>query len=211
VQVLWITALIVLLDQVTKILVKGISLPFLGIDHLGMPYGNSIPVLGDFFRITFIENPGMAFGIEVEGKVFLTLFSLLAGAAVVWYLYSVRNASLKIRVPLAMILGGAIGNFIDRGFYGVFYGYGSLFHGNVVDFFDLDFFDISIFGYEMTRWPVFNIADASVSIGVVLILLFHRYVPASDPLHGAVDTQDVSSISKDQDERAVERTGTTSS
>jgi signal peptidase II len=72
-----------------------------------------------------------------------------------------------------MILGGAVGNLIDRVFYGVLFDYAPLFHGRVVDFFDVDFFDISIFGYHMSRWAVFNVADACVTVGVILLLLFH--------------------------------------
>ena len=73
-----------------------------------------------------------------------------------------------------MILGGALGNLIDRVFYGVFFGDAPLFYGKVVDFLDMNFFDINIFGYQLTRWPVFNIADASVTLGVLLLLFFHR-------------------------------------
>ena len=62
-NILYVTFLIVILDQATKILVKGIQLPTFGIEINGMMLGASIPVLGDFFRITFVENPGMAFGI----------------------------------------------------------------------------------------------------------------------------------------------------
>ena len=65
-----------------------------------------------------------------------------------------------------MILGGAVGNMIDRMFYGVLYGEAPLFYGKVVDFFDVDFPDIDLLGYQLTRWPVFNIADASVTVGV---------------------------------------------
>jgi signal peptidase II len=75
-----------------------------------------------------------------------------------------------------MILGGAVGNLIDRLFYGVLYGDGPLFYGRVVDFLDVDFFNVNILGYHMSRWPVFNIADSAVTIGVLLLLIFHRSV-----------------------------------
>jgi signal peptidase II len=173
-RVLFLTAAIVIADQVTKLLVKGIQIPALGIAWEGMPYGMSRPVLGDFFRLTYIENPGMAFGIDIGGKLFFSLFSLVASIALIVYLYHLRKGPIGFRLGLATILGGAIGNLIDRVFYGVAYGYAPLFHGRVVDFFDLDFFDFTIFGYHMSRWAVFNVADASVTIGVILLLFLHH-------------------------------------
>jgi signal peptidase II len=87
-----------------------------------------------------------------------------------------------------MILGGAVGNLIDRLFYGLLFGYAPLFHGRVVDFFDVDFFDVTIFGYHMSRWAVFNVADACVTIGVILLLLFHRSAArAEEPVPAAED------------------------
>jgi signal peptidase II len=139
-----------------------------------MPYGASRPILGDLLRLTYIENPGMAFGIDVGGKLFFSVFSVVASVGILMYLYRVRRDSLAFRISLAMILGGAVGNLIDRAFYGILFNGDPLFYGKVVDFFDLDFFDISILGYSLSRWPVFNVADASVTIGVVLLLFFHR-------------------------------------
>ena len=174
-KVLFVTLFIVIADQISKFMVKGIDIPWLGVSFQGMPLGNSIPVLGDFFRITFIENPGMAFGIEVvDGKIFLTLFSIVASIGILLYLYIMRNEKMLFRLSLALILGGAIGNLIDRVFYGVIYGGSALFHGKVVDFIDVDFFNIDFLGFQLSRFWVFNIADASVSIGVIMMLLFHR-------------------------------------
>ncbi len=173
-KVLYLSAILAALDQVTKLLVKGVSVPFLGISVEGMRYGSSIPVLGDFFRLTYIENPGMAFGINFGGKALFSIISFAASIAIIIYLYKSRNEPLPFRLSLAMILGGAVGNMVDRMFYGVLYGEAPLFHGKVVDFFDLDFPDINIFGYQLSRWPVFNIADASVTVGVILLLFFSR-------------------------------------
>jgi signal peptidase II len=173
-RVLLVTALIVLADQAAKLAVKGFHLPWPGVRWGGMTYGESIPVLGDFFRLTYIENPGMAFGIDVGGKAFFSVLSIVASAAILAYMVRVRSAPLGFRMSLAAILGGAVGNLIDRVFYGVLYGEAPLFQGKVVDFFDVDFFNISIGSYHLTRWPVFNIADASVTVGVVLLLFFHR-------------------------------------
>jgi len=174
VRVLVLTGLIVLSYQMTKILVKGLSLPSLGISIEGMRYGFSKPLLGDFLRLTYIENPGMAFGIDVGGKLFFSLFSVVASVAILVYLFRMRNDHLGFRIALALILGGAVGNLIDRTFYGIVYGDAPLFYGKVVDFLDVDFFNITILNFHISRWPVFNIADASVTIGVVLLLIFHR-------------------------------------
>lgn len=181
-RVLVLTAVIVVTDQISKLLVKGVSLPSLGIVIDGVRYGSSRPVIGDFLRMTYIENPGMAFGIDIGGKLFFSLFSIIASAAIFLYLYNAREDSLGLRISLAMILGGAIGNLIDRVFYGVIYGTAPLFYGRVVDFIDVDFFDVNVLGFHLSRWPVFNVADAAVTIGVVLLLFFHRTAPEPVPI-----------------------------
>ena len=185
-RVLILSGIIVLCDQVSKLLVKGIHIPALGIAVNGVPYGSSRPVIGDFLRLTYIENPGMAFGIDVGGKLFFSIFSLLASLAIVIYLYRARREPLGFRLSLAMILGGAVGNLIDRLFYGVIFGDGPLFYGRVVDFFDLDFFKIDFWGYHLARWPVFNVADACVTIGVIMLVFFHRRAPSPAGSPGAM-------------------------
>lgn len=181
-RITYVTLIIILLDQITKLLVKGFSIPFLNFYHAGLVLGSSYPIFGDLVRLTFIENPGMAFGIDVGGKLFLTIFSIAASIGIFFYLYKIREEAFIIRFSLAMILGGAIGNLIDRVFYGVIFGEGSLFYGKVVDFVDVDFFNLDFLGFHMSRWPVFNVADATVSIGVVLLLLFHRrFTEAGEP------------------------------
>jgi signal peptidase II len=141
-----------------------------------MYYGESISVIGNFFKITFIENPGMAFGFNPgsDFKLWISFFSLIASIGLIVYLYIVRHKSLSLRIALAMILGGAVGNLIDRIFYGIIYKYAPAFYGKVVDFFDFDFFNFAIFGRSYDRWPIFNIADASVTIGVIILVLFYR-------------------------------------
>lgn len=173
-RILYVTGLVVFFDQVVKLLVKGFEIPFLNLYVSGMALGTSYPIMGDFLRLTFIENPGMAFGIDLGGKLFLTIFSILASIGIFIYLYRIRQEAFVVRLALALILGGAIGNLIDRVFYGVIFGEGALFYGKVVDFVDVDFFNLEFLGVHATRFPVFNIADASVSCGVVLLLLFHR-------------------------------------
>lgn len=194
-RVLILSTAIVLADQITKLLVKGFSIPLLGISVRGMQYGVSKPVIGDFVRLTYIENPGMAFGIDLGGKWFFSVFSIVASVAILVYLYRAREESLGFRISLALILGGALGNLIDRVFYGVFFSEGPLFYGKVVDFFDVDFFNISVFGYHLSRWPVFNIADAAVTIGVFLLLIFHRSTAMEEEPAGAeMTTEPVQSL-----------------
>ncbi len=178
-RVLFFTLSIVILDQISKILIKGFAIPFLDITYKGMYPGQRIQILGDFFRITFVENPGMAFGFDpgIDYKFWISIFSIIASVALIIYIYYTRKQTLSLRIALAFILGGAIGNLIDRLFYGVIYNYAPFFYGKVVDFLDFDFFDITIFGRSYDRWPVFNIADSAVTIGILILLFFYRKEP----------------------------------
>lgn len=144
-----ISAVIILFDQVTKVMVKS-----------WMYLHQSIPVIGDTIRLTFVENPGMAFGIRFFeehpflGRWFFTIVSVIASVLLVWYIYKMRYERRIYRISLGLILGGAIGNLIDRFLY-----------GRVVDFLDTDFPDI----LGMQRWPVFNVADSAVVCGMVIV------------------------------------------
>jgi signal peptidase II len=89
----------------------------------------------------------------------------------------IESAKIQIRIAIMLILAGAFGNFIDRMFYGVLYGEGPLFYGLVVDFIQIDIPDIQVGQLAYTHWPVFNIADSCVSIGMILLLLYNRYLP----------------------------------
>jgi len=173
-KVLFLTFFIVIADQITKLMVKGISIPALGIHFEGMPYQSSIKVIGNFFKITFIENPGMAFGLQIGGKLFLSLFTILATILLIVFLYKNRNENLLLRLALAFILGGAIGNLIDRVFYGEIFSYAPIFYGRVVDFIHIDFPNFTIFGKTIYSWPIFNIADISVTVGFLLILFGYK-------------------------------------
>ncbi|MGE5398897.1 MAG: signal peptidase II [Ignavibacteriales bacterium] len=195
-KVLFVSLFIIIVDQVSKFFIKGFSIPALKIQREGMIYGDHHNLLGSFFRITFVENPGMAFGIDLglSSKLFLSFFSIAASVGIIYYLYKVRNEKLIIRLSLALILGGAIGNLIDRVFYGVIYGYAPLFFGKVVDFLDIDFFNINLFGYTYDRWPIFNVADVAVSLGVILLIIFSfKAKPATEMEH----VQPVSEEKKD--------------
>ena len=175
-RVLFASLFIVIFDQLTKFLVKGGTIPLVNINVKGMTYGQSINVFGDFFKLTFVENPGIAFGIDVNemSKLFLSVFSLLASLGILYYMWRSKDQRLIVRIGFACILGGAIGNFIDRAFYGLFYDYAPLFYGKVVDFLNFDFFDFTIFGRTYDRFPIFNIADSAVTVGVCLLLIFYR-------------------------------------
>jgi signal peptidase II len=181
-RVLYLTLAVILADQISKFYIKGISVPSLNINIAGMQLGDSIPVFGDFFRITFTENPGMAFGFDPgsDFKLFISVFSLVASVGLLIYLFSIRNKSVSLKIAIALILGGAVGNVIDRMFYGLIYDYAPLFYGKVVDFFDFDFFNFSLLGRSYDRWPIFNIADAAVSTGVLILLFFYKHHRAED-------------------------------
>src|SRR4030095_1351042 len=175
-KVLFVTLFVVILDQAAKFLIKGLKVSFLGINIQGMPYGSSKPFIGDFLKLTFIENPGMAFGIDVGPKMFLTVFTIVASVFIFFYIYKHRKDGILIRLSLALILAGAIGNLIDRTFYGLIYDYAPLFKGKVVDFMQVEFWDFTFLGRTYTTWPIFNIADVSVSLGFLIILVFHNKI-----------------------------------
>lgn len=137
---------IVILDKITKWLVKN-----------SFYLGQSREVIGNFFRLTYIENTGIAFGILSDWEhpfktAILLLLSLLALYFIITiYIKSVRKTI--IQVCFGLILGGAFGNIFDR-----------LAFGKVVDFFD--------FGIKNYRWPFFNIADSAITIGVTILIIF---------------------------------------
>jgi signal peptidase II len=187
-KALYLSFTVVVIDQVTKLMVKGFSIPFLNINYEGMYLGQMIPVFGDFFRFTFVENPGMAFGYDPGSKfkLIISVFSLVASVGLIFYLYVIRDKSWSLKIAIALILGGAVGNLIDRTFYGLFFDYSPLFYGKVVDFFDVDFFDFTLFGRSYDRWPVFNIADAAVTIGVLVLVLFYKKHQEEDEKFEAV-------------------------
>lgn len=148
---------LVCFDQITKLIAKIYLQPI-----------HSIQVIGDFLRLTYVENPGMAFGIQLGNKLLFNVLSIIAVVIISIYLIKMRDHNL-LRFSFAIILGGAFGNLIDRFLY-----------GRVVDFVDVEFFDIHFRGvkflfleippYSMERWPVFNVADMAVSIGMILII-----------------------------------------
>lgn len=169
-RVLGIAAAVVGIDQATKWLVLQL-----------MHRHQSIPILGDWLRFTFTENPGMAFGIEVGPPGTVAVLSVLATGLVAYYIVQVKGLYWPYRASLALILGGAIGNIIDRVFYGVWLGYGELFTGRVVDFIHVSLWQgfvppgvPLIGGSYMELFPIWNVADMAIVGGVTGVLFFHN-------------------------------------
>lgn len=193
-KVLVYSVVVILIDQITKLLIKGFKIPFLNINHSGVKINSSIKILDDLVQITHVENYGLAFGIDFgrEAKVTLTVFTIIAAVLILYYLYISRFKDFKIRFAIALILGGAVGNLIDRVFYGVLYGYAPLFHGRVVDFIHIDFFDYNLFGKTYESLPIFNFADVSVSIGLLILFYLSFKTKIEQP-----DEPDESSIKQE--------------
>ncbi len=184
-----IALIVIVIDQASKLLV-----------YKYMYIHQEVNVLGEWFRLHYLLNPGMAFGIRWDnefGKLALTIFRIGAMGGIGYYLVqSVRkNSHTGFLVCLSLILGGAIGNVIDSMFYGVFLNNAPLespiqwFHGQVID---MLFFPLMEFSWP--QWvpgvggeyflffsPVFNIADSSIFVGVVSILIFQkRFFPHAE-------------------------------
>lgn len=178
---------VLLIDQVIKILVK-----------LNMYWHESIRIT-DWFYIFFTENNGMAFGMEIIGKLFLTSFRIVAVIIISYYLYRFIRAQMKTGfiVCISLILAGAIGNIIDCVFYGVLFdesthaqiatflpeggGYAPWFYGKVVDMFYFPIIDshwpqwVPFVGGDHFIFfsPIFNFADAAISCGIIALILFY--------------------------------------
>ena len=183
--------LILIIDQTLKIFVK---------TH--MQIGDEIHIFGNRGMLHFIENNGMAFGMEMggkPGKFVLSLFRILAIFGIGWFLFSLINKKANTGLVLAVsaILAGAIGNIIDSAFYGMIFsesynqaailfppggGYSSFLHGRVVDMFYFPIIDTHWPGWSPIKpgesfiffRPVFNIADSAITCGVISIILFQK-------------------------------------
>tara|TARA_Y100001949_G_scaffold113744_1_gene96676 strand:- start:39 stop:680 length:642 start_codon:yes stop_codon:yes gene_type:complete len=179
-----ISLLVIGIDQIVKMAV-----------HFNMTKGSQgqIQIFGDWFKLHYLTNPGMAFGMEIgfidNGKLVLTIFRLGAMVAIGYYLYTLykKEQSNGLLICIAMILGGAIGNLVDSIFYGVWLDNAPFdaptpwFYGQVVDMFYIDIWEgriadwVPIIGGDyMALWPVFNVADASIFLGITFILIFQK-------------------------------------
>lgn len=184
--------LLLVIDQATKIYIK---------THFILE--EKIKVLGqNWFQIFFIENEGMAWGVEIPGtygKLFLTVFRLLAVCGIGYWLHDAvkRNSSRYLIVAIALILTGAFGNIIDSVFYGVIFNesygevatlfsddpYGTIFHGKVVDMLYFPFIEDYVLPEWLPIWggkeftffnAIFNIADMAISTGVGILIVFNK-------------------------------------
>ncbi|PKL12841.1 MAG: signal peptidase II [Spirochaetae bacterium HGW-Spirochaetae-6] len=132
-------------------------------------YGQSVSVLGNFFKLTYIENPGIAFGLfgDIPNSLVKNLiFTAVTLGAIVFIIFMIRSNKHKtVRLSLYFILGGALGNVLERIFgHIIYFGNFEMFYGRVVDFLD--------FGIGTHRWPAFNIADSFITIGVSILLIY---------------------------------------
>jgi signal peptidase II len=153
VVILIFSLFVLLLDQLSKLAIKS-----------RFDLHESLEVLGNVLHFTYIQNPGMAFGLDLGNNIFLTVFAAIASAAILIYLYRVRRAPFSHRLAFALILGGAIGNLIDR-----------LAYGQVIDFIEIRFGNM--------RWPfVFNLADMGLTIGMSILIWRLLFVhPEKEP------------------------------
>lgn len=171
-----------------------ISLAIIAIDQLVKYYikthfflGEEVKVFGEWCKLHFTENYGMAYGLEFGGKTgknILTFFRIIAVSGIGYYIYVLlkKNSHTLYIISWTLIFAGALGNIVDSVFYGVLFGYDEWFHGRVVDMFYFPIIHTSIpewfpiwkgEDFEFFR-PVFNFADASISIGFIVILLFQK-------------------------------------
>ncbi len=161
-----IVLLALVLDQVSKVYIK-----------TSAEAGEFEPIkIFSWFWIVFVENDGMAFGIEWFSKLLLTLFRIVAVGVMSWYVHTMihkQEVRTGYLVTIAMVMAGALGNIIDCVFYGKIWGYADWLHGRVVD---MLYFPLikNAAGEVLFFRPVFNIADSFITVAVFLIILFYR-------------------------------------
>jgi len=153
----YISLIVVIFDQLSKFFIKQYWIE----NNL---FYNQINIIGNYLRFVFIENPGIAFGINTSNyHLYITIFTVLAIIVLVYFLCQLIRADSIECLPWSFILGGAIGNCIDR----IMVLIPSSGYNGVIDFIDI--------GFNQYRWYVFNIADASITIGLI-IFLYQAYI-----------------------------------
>lgn len=176
---------------------------------LNFYYGESYPLLGDWFQLHFVENPGMAFGWEIPflgnqgAKILLSVFRIIAVGVILYYLIGLikRKGSLGLIISISLIFSGAFGNIIDSLLYGLIFsdspyhlsitaetvgfgaGYADFLTGKVVDMFSLSFFP-----------PIFNLADVAISVGVGIIIAFQRVAFQTEFFNKSEDSENTSEL-----------------
>ena len=131
----------------------------------------SITIIPDLLSLTYTENKGVAFGMEFAPAGMLLLLTGVITIIVLVYVILSKNRTTLFLVPFALIVGGGIGNMIDR-----------VILGRVVDFIYFDLYHGKIFGTYLSLWPIFNVADSAISIGACMLILFHnRIFPEDNP------------------------------
>lgn len=188
---LLIVVFVLLADQCLKFWIK-----------TNMFLGEEYHIMGNWFIIHFTENNGMAFGMELQGnygKLLLSSFRIVAVFVIGWYLFDLvrKKAPKGLIISIALIFAGAIGNIIDSVFYGLLFsdsnyevskflpaegGYAGVLHGKVVDMLYFPMIEghfpawFPFWGTEEFIFfrPVFNLADSSITVGVLLIILFQK-------------------------------------
>ena len=186
-RLLLLGILLVVIDQVIKVLVK-----------TNMTLGQSIPVLGNWFQLLFVENKGMAFGMAfggAVGKYLLTIFRMVLFGVLCWWIGKLLkrgNVPTGVVVGLTLITAGAFGNIVDCLFYGLIFSestyqtvatlgsYAPLMQGKVVDMFYFPLWTwpdwVPFVGGDIFFGPVFNFADSCITCGVITLLLFYTKV-----------------------------------
>lgn len=147
----WLVVGALVLDQLTKVIVERTMVLY-----------QPVPLLGDVFRLTYIHNAGAAFGLKLGGPMLHTIVAIGALGVLGWLFLSLPQSARLQRAALAMVLGGAVGNIIDR-----------IRLDYVIDFFDVGF-------GESWRWPIFNVADSFVTVGVLILALSWSKQPAGE-------------------------------
>ncbi|MBD3218754.1 MAG: signal peptidase II [candidate division Zixibacteria bacterium] len=145
---LTITFSIAIVDIVTKLIVQK-----------NFALHESHQILGNFFKFTYILNYGGVFGSRLGSNVFYLISAIVVVLLVIFFLYREFGKNKYVDLSLFIVLGGAIGNLFDR-----------IRMGAVVDFLDFNFLKIQVLGYQFDRWPTFNIADAAVTVGMILLV-----------------------------------------